>query len=151
MAGNRVGFVIAPRASGGDGAALCEQVHKISVHSAYHAPTAAQWAALRVLEGGAEWWRTRARSTRKRGPRVAEQLGVPAPEGGCFLFVRASETLRARGVTMHALLEEFARDGVLVAPGSGAGADYEDWFRLCFTAVKPEHATDRRRACSRKN
>ena len=39
MAGNRVGYLVGP-------AEVIAEAHKVSVHSAYHAPTASQVAAL---------------------------------------------------------------------------------------------------------
>lgn len=141
MAGNRVGYLAAP-------APVCEAVHKVSVHSAYHAPTASQLAALRALSGAAHWRAEACKLYAETGAAVAEILGVPAPEGGCFLFVDCSRALGERG--MHGFLEGCAEDGVLVAPGAGAGASYADWVRLCFTALPPEQAREAARRIRRR-
>lgn len=141
MAGNRVGYLVAP-------VPVCEAVHKVSVHSAYHAPTASQLSALRALSGAAHWCAEARKQYAETGAAVAEILGVPAPEGGCFLFVDCSRALAERG--MHGFLEDLAEDGVLVAPGAGAGASYADWVRLCFTAIPPEDAREAARRIRRR-
>jgi len=133
MAGNRVGYLHAPEA-------VIAEAHKVSVHSAYHAPTGAQLAALRALEGGAAWVANARAQYAKTGAEVAEVLGQPPPAGGCFLFVNAGHRLDARG--LQGLLEDAFASGVVVAPGSSAGADYGSWIRLCFTVVPPEQALE---------
>ena len=133
MAGNRAGYLVAPPA-------LREPIHKVSVHSAYHAPTAAQRAGLRALQGGADWVAHAAKQYASTGARVAEILGAPAPEGSCFLFLDASRALDARGMT--GLLEDLLERGVLVAPGASAGGAYESWIRLCYTVVPPDDAVE---------
>ncbi len=142
MAGNRVGYLLTPEPW------LCEAIHKVSVHSAYHAPTAAQWSALRALEGGDEWLTAARAHYAQAGAQVAEILGVAAPEGGCFLFVNAAAALDERGIM--GVLEDCAEAGVLVAPGGGAGHDYESWLRLCFTAIPPEQACEAARRLARR-
>ena len=131
MSGNRVGYLAAPTA-------IQEAVHKVSVHSAYHAPTAGQWAAVRALESGADWVAGTAAEYAATGAEVASILGAPAPEGSCFLFLEAASALDGRG--MLGLLEDCADEGVLVAPGASAGAAYADWVRLCYTVVEPSAA-----------
>jgi len=133
MAGNRCGYLVAP-------APIREAIHKASVHSAYHAPVASQWAALRALEGGAGWVARAATQCAETGRSVAGVLGAPAPEGSCFLFVDVRAALGPRGV--QGFLEDCADDGVLVAPGAAAGHAYEGWVRLCYTAVPPDDAVE---------
>ncbi len=133
MAGNRAGYLIAP-------SELREAIHKVSVHSAYHAPTAAQRAGLRALEAGGAWIANAAEQYASTGRSVAEILAVPPPEGSCFLFLDVSAILDDRG--MIGLLEDCLEDGVLVAPGASAGSDYQDWIRLCYTVVPPEDALE---------
>ena len=128
MAGNRAGYLVAPEP-------LRDAIHKVSVHTAYHAPTAAQWAALAALGGGAGWVAKAAAANRLAGSEVSEILGVPPPEGGCFLFLDAASALDERG--LPGFLEDCADRGVLVAPGPSAGFDYSSWIRLCFTVVSP--------------
>ena len=133
MAGNRAGYLVGP-------ATVIAEAHKVSVHSAYHAPTAAQLAGLRALEGGAAWVANARAVYAKAGAETAAALGLPAPEGGCFLFANAAQRLDARG--LHGFLEDCFAEGVVVAPGSSAGEAYASWIRLCFTVVPPEQAVE---------
>jgi len=133
MAGNRVGYLVGP-------AAAIAEAHKVSVHSAYHAPSAAQLAALRALEGGAEWVKAARESYAQVGREAAARLGLPAPEGSCFLFVDAAARLDERGLA--GFLADCFGDGVVVAPGSSAGEAYGSWVRLCYTALPPEVAIE---------
>lgn len=132
MAGNRCGYLLTPNAD------VCDGIHRASVHSAYHAPTAAQWAGLRALQEGAAWL-ARARGLYKQaGEAAAAALKQPAPEGGCFLFFDVAPQLDERG--MQGFLEDCWRRGVLLAPGASSGQGYESWVRLCYTAVPPRQA-----------
>jgi len=129
MAGNRAGYLVGPKA-------LVAEAHKIGVHTAYHAPTAAQWAGLRALEGGAAWVAKARALYGGAGAEAAEILGQPAPQGSCFLFLDARQRLDERGTT--GFLEDCLEDGVVLAPGSSSGEAYEGWVRLCFTVVPPD-------------
>jgi N-succinyldiaminopimelate aminotransferase len=130
MAGNRVGYLCGPRE-------IVGEIHKLQVHSSYHAPTAAQLAALRALRGGA--WLEEARAHyRAAGEDAAAALGLPAPEGSMFLFVDVAARLDARG--LPGFLEDCLAEGVLVAPGSSSGEAYASWVRLCYSSVPPEDA-----------
>lgn len=141
MAGNRAGTLAGP-------ASVIAEAHKVSVHSAYHAPTAAQVAALRALEGGAEWVKGARESYARVGREAAALLGVPAPEGSCFLFVDAAPRLDERGLA--GLLADCFADGVVVAPGASAGEAYGSWLRLCYTALPPEAALEGVRRLARR-
>jgi N-succinyldiaminopimelate aminotransferase len=140
MAGNRAGYLVGPEA-------VIAEAHKVSVHSAYHAPTSAQLAGLRALEGGAEWVANARSSYTRAGRETAAVLGLPAPAGGCFLFVDVSARLDARG--LRGFLEDAFAAGVVVAPGSSAGAAYDGWIRLCFTVVPPDLAVEAARRLAR--
>ncbi len=141
MAGNRAGYLAAPTS-------IREAIHKVSVHSAYHAPTAAQFAGLQALEGGADWVAATRAEYADTGCAVAGVLGLAPPEGSCFLFADARGAFDERG--MRGFLEDCADDGVLVAPGSAAGRDYDGWVRLCFTVVPPEDAKEAARRLARR-
>jgi N-succinyldiaminopimelate aminotransferase len=141
MAGHRVGWLVGP-------AAVIAEAHKVSVHSAYHAPTAAQAAALRALEGGAAWVKSARESYARVGREAAALLGVPAPEGSCFLFVDAAARLDARG--LDGVLADCFADGVVLAPGASSGAAYGSWVRLCYTALPPEAALEGVRRLARR-
>jgi N-succinyldiaminopimelate aminotransferase len=133
MAGNRVGYLAGP-------AAVIAEAHKVSVHSAYHAPTAAQAAALRALERGAEWVKNARESYARVGREAASLLGVEPPEGSCFLFVDAAARLDGRG--LPGFLADCFADGVVVAPGASAGEAYGSFVRLCYTVLPPEAALE---------
>jgi aspartate/methionine/tyrosine aminotransferase len=140
MAGNRAGYLVGP-------AELIAEAHKVSVHSAYHAPTAAQLAGLRALEGGADWVANARAAYAKAGVEVAAALGLPPPAGGCFLFANAAHRLGERG--LQGFLEDAFAEGVVVAPGSSAGEAYGSWIRLCFTVVPPDQALEAARRLAR--
>ena len=129
MAGYRVGTVAGP-------AAPVAEALKVSTHTVYAAPTAAQLAALRVLGGAGEAWVARAREAyRDLGDAAADRLGVPRPEGGTFLFLDVASRLDGRGLT--GFLEDAADRGLLVAPGASCGP-YPSHVRLCFTSAPPD-------------
>jgi N-succinyldiaminopimelate aminotransferase len=140
MAGNRAGYLVGP-------AAVIDEAHKVSVHSAYHAPTAAQLAGLRALEGGAAWVANARAAYAEAGAEAAATLGLPAPAGGCFLFANAARRLDARG--LRGFLEDCFEAGVVVAPGTSAGEAYATWVRLCFTVVPPDQALEAARRLAR--
>ena len=118
-------------------AALSEVV-KIGAHTIYSAPTASQHAALRILAGGGDAWVEEARAEYETtGREAARRLGVPAPEGGTFLFLDVADALDGRG--LMGFLEDVAGDGLVLAPGPSFGP-YPTHVRLCFTAVPPDAA-----------
>jgi N-succinyldiaminopimelate aminotransferase len=129
MAGQRVGYLAGP-------ARIVSEARKIGTHIYYHAPIVGQWTAIAASEGGAAWLESARIEYRTSGARVAELLGVPAPEGGMFLFVDVGDRLDDRG--LHGLLEDCFEQGVLVAPGLSCGEAYADWIRLSYTAVPPD-------------
>ncbi|MEM7410727.1 MAG: pyridoxal phosphate-dependent aminotransferase [Myxococcota bacterium] len=129
MAGNRTGYLTGP-------AALVEQALKVSTHTAYHAPTAGQVAAIRALASGAAWLGEARAQYQRVGDRVAERLGVPAPEGSTFLFLDVAPQLDDRG--LWGFLADCVDDGVALTPGPSCGAEYESWVRLCYTAAPPD-------------
>lgn len=143
MAGNRVGYLVGPPA-------LIAQARKIGTHTAYAAPTAGQVAALRALEGGAEWVERARQCYREVGDEAAAILGLDKPQGSTFLFLDVRSRLDDRG--LHGFLEDCFEDGVLVAPGGSSGEAYSEWVRLCYTAVPPDQALEAvRRLAKRLN
>ncbi|MGA7992784.1 MAG: pyridoxal phosphate-dependent aminotransferase [Thermoanaerobaculia bacterium] len=131
LAGARCGWLVGPEA------ALVEIV-KIGAHTIYSAPTASQHAALRILAGGGDAWVAEARAEyAATGREAARRLGVPAPEGGTFLFVDVADALDTRG--LMGLLEDVADEGLFLAPGPSFGP-YPTHVRLCYTAVPPDAA-----------
>ncbi len=129
MAGNRVGYVVAPPRA-------IQMFRKIAVQTVYDAPTGSQLAAARALAGPGEIWAQESkRLYRAMAQEAAERLGVPVPEGGTFLFIDLSEYLDERG--LNSLLMDLAVEGLLVAPGSSFGP-WPHHLRLCYTAAPPE-------------
>ncbi len=141
IAGSRVGYLVGPRG-------VIDAAAKVSVHSAYHAPTAAQVSALRALEGGAAWIANARALYQQAGDAAAAVLGLSAPEGSCFLFVNVAERLDERGLV--GFLEDCLEAGVVLAPGSSAGSDYGSWVRLCFTVVPPAQAVEAARRLAKR-
>jgi aspartate/methionine/tyrosine aminotransferase len=131
MAGNRVGSLAGPRE-------IVGEIHKVQIHSSYHAPTAAQLAALAALRGAAGWVAEARASYRAAGEDAAAVLGLAEPEGSMFLFADVAARLGERGLA--GFLEDAYEAGVLVAPGSSSGAAYGTWIRLCYSAVPPADA-----------
>jgi aspartate/methionine/tyrosine aminotransferase len=129
LSGYRVGYVAGPKA------AIAEAL-KLSTHTVYAAPTAAQLAALRILEGAGDAWAARSREAyRSLGDATADRLGVPRPEGATFLFLDVAARLDGRGIP--GFLEDAADRGLLVAPGSSCGP-YPSHVRVCFTSAPPD-------------
>jgi len=129
MAGQRVGYLAGPES-------ILVEARKIGTHVYYHAPIVGQRTALAAIEGGAAWIQAAREQDREVGARVAAGLGLPAPEGGTFLFLDVRERLDARGLS--GFLEDCFEQGVLVAPGHSCGTDYADWVRLSYTAAPPD-------------
>jgi aspartate/methionine/tyrosine aminotransferase len=129
MAGYRVGYVAGP-------AAPLAEALKLSTHTVYSAPTAAQLAAQRILGGGGDAWVSKAREVyRALGDAAADRLGVPRPDGSTFLFLDVATRLDARGLS--GFLGEAADRGLLVAPGPSFGA-YPTHVRVCYTSSPPD-------------
>ncbi len=130
MAGNRAGFVIGP-ASGMD------QLRKVSTHTFYSTPTAAQIAAIRAYQDdrGPKWAAAAAAQYAVTGRKAAARLGVPAPEGSTFLFLDVRDHLDDRG--LPGFLEQCVDSGLLLAPGPAFGP-YPAHVRLCFTCSPPD-------------
>ena len=131
VAGNRCGYIVGPRE-------VMVELRKVSTHTFYSTPTAAQLSAVRALAGPGDTWAAAARAQyAETGRRAAERLGVPAPAGSTFLFLDVAPSLDERGLA--GLLSACVDRGLLVAPGPSFGP-YPTHVRLCYTAVEPERA-----------
>jgi len=129
MAGNRCGYVIGPKSA-------IAELEKVSIHTYYSAPNAAQLAARRVLgERGDAWIAAARESYRAVGDRTAAKLGIPPPESSMFLFFDVAARLDERG--LQGFLEDCADRGLFLAPGPSFGP-YPTHVRLCFTAAPPD-------------
>jgi len=133
MAGNRVGYLAAP-------AQAAAAARKIGTHTAYHAPTAGQLAAVAALRDGDDWVAHARERYQQAGDATARALGCEPPAGGTFLFFDVAPSLGARG--LWGWLEDCLDDGILLAPGGSCGSDYQTFVRLCFTAVAPDDVAE---------
>lgn len=129
MAGNRCGYVAAP-------AAAIARLRKVSVHTFYSTPTAAQLAACRALDGRGDAWVTEVKTQyRAAGEAAAERLAMPPPQGSQFLFLDVAEHLDERG--LMGFLEDCVDRGLFLAPGPSFGP-YPTHVRLCYTSAPPD-------------
>ena len=129
MAGNRCCYVLGPEN-------VIAELCKVSLHSFYSTPTAAQLAALRALDGRGDAWIAQVKPEyEKLGNRAAARLGVPPPQGSTFLFLDVAAHLGPRG--LMGFLEDGADRGLFLAPGPSFGP-YPTHVRLCFTSAPPD-------------
>jgi len=129
MAGNRCGYAVGP----GD---KMRHVRKVSTHTFYSTPTAAQIAARRALAGPGDVWAAEAREKYTEiGNAAASRLGIEPPEGSTFLFLDVAEFLDDEG--LMGFLSKCVERGILLAPGPSFGP-YPTHVRFCYTAVPPE-------------
>jgi len=131
LAGQRVGFAVAPRE-------LVAAALRISTHTVFNVPLASQEAALAALGAPVSFLEdTRAAYRRTRGA-VAEALAevgltAPLPDAGVYFFLELGRVLAGR--PLGELLLACVDEGVLLAPGPAFGAAFETRARLCFTSV----------------
>ncbi|MGC3996481.1 MAG: pyridoxal phosphate-dependent aminotransferase [Anaeromyxobacter sp.] len=129
MAGARVGWSFGPEAP-------MRAVRGVQTFQHYCAARPMQRAAARALRMGEGWLAGLRREYAAAGAAAAAALGLPAPQGGTFLFADATPWLRP-GEALQGFLERCLEAGVLLTPGLAAGQDFGSWVRLCFTAVPP--------------
>jgi N-succinyldiaminopimelate aminotransferase len=131
LAAARVGYTHGP-------VEAMRAVRGVQTFKTYCAPRPFQYGAARALAEGDAWLAETRALYAAAGRRAAAALGVPAPEAGSFLFFDAAPFFRP-GEDLARFLERCLDDaGVLVTPGSAAGAAYGTFLRLCFTVVPPE-------------
>ncbi len=131
LAGARVGWTHGPPG-------IMRAIRGAQTFLTYCAPRPFQLAVARALREGDAWLAETRALYAGAGNRAAAALGVPAPEAGTFLFVDAAPFLPP-GEDLGGLLERCLDDaGVLLTPGTAAGAAYGTSVRLCFTAVPPD-------------
>lgn len=134
MAGSRIGFTHGP-------AEVMGAIRGVQTFLTYCAPRPLQVGAARALNEGDDWLEDVRALYAQTSRRAAEALGLPAPEGGTFLFFDAAPHFRS-GEDLNGFLRRCLDAGVLLTPGSASGKDYETWARLCFTAVPPAELDD---------
>ena len=127
LAGSRVGFTHGP-------SELMQVVRGVQTFYTYCAPRPLQLGAARALNEGDAWLADARALYAKAGRTSADALGIPAPEGGTFLFFDTRPYRRASESAMG-FLERCLDAGVMLTPGTASGQAYEDWARLCFTCV----------------
>ncbi|TNF31245.1 MAG: pyridoxal phosphate-dependent aminotransferase [Deltaproteobacteria bacterium] len=130
LAGARVGYVHGP-------VPLIRAMRAVHTHQVYGAARPMQLGAARALDEGDAWLAEARASYRDAAAATARTLGVPAPEGGTFLFFDASPWL-AGADNADPLLLRCVDEGVLLTPGAASGEAYPTWVRLCFTTVPPD-------------
>jgi N-succinyldiaminopimelate aminotransferase len=131
QAGLRVGYAVGPEP-------VIAALRKMANHSIYNVPQAMQRAAHAALVGGAAFLdgtRARYRATRDLA-HGAIKAPSRVPQGSTYLFLDLRQY--SAGSDCIGVLERIAEAGVLLAPGSAFGAQYDGWARLCFTAVDPD-------------
>lgn len=129
MAGYRCGYLAGPRAA-------IRRAHRIVTYVWYSVSTAGQRLAHLALLHGDSWLDRAHKAYQASGEKAAARLGVPAPQGGTFLFLDVKSRLDERGLL--GFLEDCLDDNLILAPGGSFGADYGTWVRLCFTCSPPD-------------
>jgi aspartate/methionine/tyrosine aminotransferase len=131
VAGARVGFAVGP-------SRVIAVARRISTHTVFNVPLAAQRVALAALCEPEAWLEAarreylEARDATLRGLDGSGAVVFP-PDGGSYVFIDFAPVLGERPLTQ--LLERAIDRGVLLAPGDGFGDAYGRWARLCFTSV----------------
>lgn len=130
QAGLRIGYLVGP-------AGAIDAARKMANHSVYSVARAMQRAALRALEHGQSFIDEARQRYQAARDRALARIEAPClrPQGCTYLFLDLREWVDPEDETAYALLERFAEQGVLLAPGGAFGAEFAKWARLCFTAV----------------
>jgi N-succinyldiaminopimelate aminotransferase len=132
MAGTRVGFVHGPER-------LMDAISGLQTFATYCAPRLSQKLVARALDSSeSESWLGASRALYAEAARLtAEALSTAPPESGTFAIFDTRPFLR-KGESAAELLARCAKRGVVLTPGAATGAAYDDYARLCFTAIAPE-------------
>jgi aspartate/methionine/tyrosine aminotransferase len=131
LAGARIGFAVAPER-------VITTARRLAIHSVYNVPVASQRVGVQALANAGAWIaEARGEYRAARDATLAALAGsgvdVAIPEGGSYVFIDFRRVLAGR--PLRGLLERAIERGVLLAPGYGFGASFEEFARLCFTSV----------------
>ncbi len=131
MTGWRIGYLAAPASFIRAATALKEMVN-------VQAPTVSQWAAVAALDGPQECVEEMRRTYDARRRMMMAELdrigiGYGRPRGGLYIWANVAGTGMSATEFSYRLLDE---EDVLVLPGAGFGAGWDDWIRM--TILQPE-------------
>lgn len=130
LAGARVGYLHGP-------AEVMQTIGGVQTFQNYCAPRPMQEAAIAAIEDGASWQAEARAAYQEAGNKLANVLGVAAPEGGTFLFFEATRFLRS-GERLVDFLGRACDEGILMTPGAACGEAYPTHVRACFTSITPK-------------
>jgi aspartate/methionine/tyrosine aminotransferase len=138
IAGLRLGYAIAPPD-------VLEAMVRMVNFTIYNVPLLLQRAAVVALRQGQASVEVTRESAKRHAKILADALDGARdvdfvfPEGGAYLFLNLENRLGERDSTD--LLDHCLQGGLVFSPGSGFGAQYGKWVRLCYTAMGPESLT----------
>jgi N-succinyldiaminopimelate aminotransferase len=137
QAGLRLGYLVGPTGA-------IDAARKMANHSVYSVARALQRSALRSLEHGDAFIEEARQCYQAARDRALSRVQAPCakPEGCTYLFLDLREWVDEQDETVFCLLEQFAEQGVLLAPGGAFGHEFPKWARLCYTAVTAEQLDD---------
>jgi aspartate/methionine/tyrosine aminotransferase len=137
LAGLRLGYIVGPTGA-------IDAARKMANHSVYNVACALQRAGLRAVQQGEPFiadTRVRYQAARDRAfARV--QAPCSEPQGCTYLFLDLRDWIPEEEQSVYTVLEQFAEQGVLLAPGGSFGFEFAKWARLCYTAVAPAQLDD---------
>ena len=130
QAGLRIGYLVGP-------AGAIDAARKMANHSVYSVARALQRSALRALEHGQPFIDEARERYQDARDRALARVQAPCakPEGCTYLFLDLREWIEEQDESVFSLLESFAEQGVLLAPGGAFGLEFAKWARLCYTSV----------------
>lgn len=133
QAGIRVGYVVGSQQA-------IEGVQKIVAHSVYCVSRAMQYAAKEALIHGDDFIDEARHHYITARNNAYAQIEIPCikPQGSTYLFLDLKNYLK-QGQTSRDVLDLFAKERVILAPGDIFGKHFTKSVRLCYTAVLPKH------------
>ncbi len=132
MTGWRVGYIAAP-------AEFIAAVSSLKAMINVHAPTVSQWAAVAALTGPQECiieMRDAYARRRRMMMDALREMGFTFGRSDGAFYIWANVSSLNRGSSIQLAYELLRDAGVLIFPGSGFGAGWDDYMR--FTLLQPE-------------